>query len=259
MQSSSTSVEFPAKEFQRGGQADTRRQNKRIETSAQLPSEPQTPTTSAVLSEADSTRPTTPSSANHTITSRSQSRSRAQTKSSKHAVPVVPVVPIVPQGASAHRQAKDDTSRAFERPKTNEAATNATAAARKEPVSWNISEEPPKPVSPARAAPKSWADLVRHKAHPRGAGAAGVVPAGSTELTVPKNESLADVLSRLGEDVTQYSDKVAFLEPRGLVNTGNMCYMNSVCRLSCPLRTLLIAYPNRYFKFLFHAYPSINS
>lgn len=230
MQSSSTSVEFPAKEFQRGGQAEAKRQNKRIGTSAQLPSEPQTPTTSAVLSDADSTRPTTPSSANHTVTSRSQSRSRAQTKSSKPAVPVVPVVPIVPQGTSTPRQsAKDDASRASEKPKTSEAATDAIAAAKKEPASSNNSEEPPKPVSPARAAPKSWADLVRHKAHPRSAAAAGVVPAGSAELTLPKNESLADVLSRLGEDVTQYSDKVAFLEPRGLVNTGNMCYMNSVC------------------------------
>jgi ubiquitin carboxyl-terminal hydrolase 10 len=35
----------------------------------------------------------------------------------------------------------------------------------------------------------------------------------------------------LGEDVTQYSDKIAFLEPRGLVNTGNMCYMNSVLQI----------------------------
>jgi ubiquitin carboxyl-terminal hydrolase 10 len=48
---------------------------------------------------------------------------------------------------------------------------------------------------------------------------------------VQKSESLADVLNSLGEDVTQYSDKIAFLEPRGLVNTGNMCYMNSVLQI----------------------------
>ena len=44
-----------------------------------------------------------------------------------------------------------------------------------------------------------------------------------------KAKPLADVLTGMGDDVTEYSDKVAFLEPRGLVNTGNMCYMNSVC------------------------------
>lgn len=39
---------------------------------------------------------------------------------------------------------------------------------------------------------------------------------------------MVDVLNSLGANVDQYSEKIAFLEPRGLVNTGNMCYMNSV-------------------------------
>jgi ubiquitin carboxyl-terminal hydrolase 10 len=59
-------------------------------------------------------------------------------------------------------------------------------------------------------------------------------PTASVELnplSVQKSETLADVLSSLGEDVTQYSDKIGFLEPRGLVNTGNMCYMNSVLQI----------------------------
>jgi ubiquitin carboxyl-terminal hydrolase 10 len=45
---------------------------------------------------------------------------------------------------------------------------------------------------------------------------------------VSKSASLVDVLSNLGTDVEEYSNKIAFVEPRGLVNTGNMCYMNSV-------------------------------
>lgn len=41
--------------------------------------------------------------------------------------------------------------------------------------------------------------------------------------------------SSLSEAIRGYSvgrsDKVAFIEPRGLINTGNMCYMNSVGRI----------------------------
>lgn len=91
------------------------------------------------------------------------------------------------------------------------------------------SEEVTKPASPPRAAPKSWADLVRSKALAKSAAASGAPSAVSNGLVKPKNESLADVLTSLGNDASQYSDKIAFLEPRGLVNTGNMCYMNSVC------------------------------
>ena len=52
-----------------------------------------------------------------------------------------------------------------------------------------------------------------------------------SNATTQKSETLADILTSLGEDVTKYSDKIAFLEPRGLVNTGNMCYMNSVLQI----------------------------
>lgn len=42
----------------------------------------------------------------------------------------------------------------------------------------------------------------------------------------PKPGSLLEVLRSY--DTELGSSRVAFLEPRGLVNTGNMCYMNSV-------------------------------
>lgn len=203
---------------------------KQIDPSVPAPSEPQTPTTSAMLSDADSTQPTTPSSPVQVGTSRPQSRSRAQAKVSKPAVPLVPVVPIVPHRPSTPRQpTKDDASHTSETPKTGAVASGSTPEAKEEIVAQSAdSEQPAKPMSPTRAAPKSWADLVRSKALPRGAVAPGTASAGSSDLMVHKAESLADVLSRLGENVSQYSDKVAFLEPRGLVNTGNMCYMNSV-------------------------------
>jgi hypothetical protein len=95
------------------------------------------------------------------------------------------------------------------------------------------------PVSP-RAAPKSWADLVRSKAQPRGASQTAGVSAESGGLQVPRSESIVDVLNSLGSDVEQYGDKIAFLEPRGLVNTGNMCYMNSVRFVSRPMPLISI-------------------
>lgn len=79
----------------------------------------------------------------------------------------------------------------------------------------------PAPVT----APRSWADLVRSKPKP-GAPAA---PANGEVITngalVPKTASLAEALKQY--DV-RGEVKLPFLEPRGLVNTGNMCYMNSV-------------------------------
>lgn len=53
-------------------------------------------------------------------------------------------------------------------------------------------------------------------------------------MAVQKSESMSDVLASLGGESVRYSEKIAFLEPRGLVNTGNMCYMNSV-RLYLPV------------------------
>lgn len=175
-------------------------------------SEPQTPTTSVPPSDGHSTQATTPSP-----TAKSQTLKR----DAKPAIPIVPVVPNTPK--ASRREAKETSSTGSETPKSTAATIEA------ETTSTPAAEETAKPASPARSAPKSWADLVRSKnaARPTGASA----PPDSNALGVQKSESLADVLSSLGEDVTQYSDKIAFLEPRGLVNTGNMCYMNSVLQI----------------------------
>lgn len=191
---------------------------KPAETTVNVISEPQTPTTSIPQSETNSTQPTTPSSA---------AKSQTQQKTAKPA-PVVPVVPNVP-GTPRRQANKDGSSVGSETPKSTTAETEqGSSPATTEPST--------KPTSPVRAPPKSWADLVRSKAA-AAAAAAAARPASSPvagepgTLNAQKSESLGDVLSTLGEDVTQYSDKIGFLEPRGLVNTGNMCYMNSVLQI----------------------------
>lgn len=206
-----SSVELPTKDAViKQGEKETR------PLSAPESSEPQTPTTTFQQSDTDSTQPTTPSSV---------ARSQVHAKGSKP-TPVVPVVPNVP--STPRRQAKDGSA-ASGTPKSTAPATPATA-----PVVEldQVIPTEAKLSSPVPAAPKSWADLVRSKASARAAcAAAAAISAEPNGIPTQKNESLAHVLSSLGEDVTEYSDRIAFLEPRGLVNTGNMCYMNSVLQI----------------------------
>jgi ubiquitin carboxyl-terminal hydrolase 10 len=90
-------------------------------------------------------------------------------------------------------------------------------------------EEMPSASAPKPAAPKSWAELLRAKNAPATAQPAPV-PNGAVAApngpVVPKNNTLADILASFSVDSGK---KVSFIEPRGLVNTGNLCYMNSVC------------------------------
>ncbi|GFF42899.1 probable ubiquitin carboxyl-terminal hydrolase 3 [Aspergillus udagawae] len=222
LQSSSVSVQLPSKEPQLVKQGEKPDEANRVEQTVQEQSEPQTPSLSAAPSVADSTQPTTPSSAVASTTARPQSHS----KGSKPTVPVVPVLPVIPSPIAHRQPPKEDTSRA---PGTPKSATASVISANETPKE-DATEETAKAASP-RAAPKSWADLVRAKGGSRVSGPAGAHPAESNGLVMHKSESLADVLTSLGEDVSQYSDKIAFLEPRGLINTGNMCYMNSVLQI----------------------------
>jgi ubiquitin carboxyl-terminal hydrolase 10 len=199
-----------------------------VDTSLPLPKEPHTPATSHDPSDTDSTLPTTPSSAVASpLISRVQNQ--VSTKSSTTALPIVPVVPILPPSPSTPRQPS--------KPITSEPSTTAgtgdsesvTTTSDKVVVPESADASQDKLASPPRsAAPKSWADLVRSKAQAKAVGPAVPTPANTSGLTGTRNESLVDVLNGLGTDVEQYGDKTAFLEPRGLVNTGNMCYMNSV-------------------------------
>ncbi|KAL1967296.1 hypothetical protein VTN77DRAFT_3342 [Rasamsonia byssochlamydoides] len=251
LQISEVSVELPAKETQRKDSLTPEQiqENKPADAPAPVPSEPQTPITSQsqAPSETDSTHPTTPSSAAPTqATARPQNQAQPQAKTSKPAVPLVPVVPIVPESPSTPRPPSKET------PAQTSSATSDSVVATDNSVMETVKGEPAestaapaeKPPSPPRAAPKSWADLVRSKSQPRGASQVAGASAEAGGLSVPRSESLVDVLNSLGPDVDQYGEKIAFLEPRGLVNTGNMCYMNSVLQI--------LAFCVPFYQFLDH-------
>lgn len=132
-------------------------------------------------------------------------------------MPVVPLMPTSPvAGRKAHR---DSTASAKSKPDSDAAPKPDQDQEEAQAVA------DPAPVVPAP--PKSWADLVRKQSASNGpanttAAAAPVV----NGLFVPTSESLGDVLGEI--NVAEAPSKLVFLQPRGLVNTGNMCYMNSV-------------------------------
>lgn len=241
LETSAAAVQLPAKDSQKD--TGTTEESKTSQAPqapehnvAAASSDPQTPVTSHAPSETDSTQPTTPSSsAVPPPSSRAQS-TQSQAKSARPAVPIVPVVPIIPQSPSTSKQISQDAARrGSTTPKSSaarpvsevEGEPQTPTAAASTPVESN--EESTKEASAPKPAPKSWADLVRTKgSQVTGSSTSNIPPAGTSGLGVSKSASLVDVLSNLGTNVDEYSNKIAFVEPRGLVNTGNMCYMNSV-------------------------------
>ena len=142
--------------------------------------------------------------------------------------PVLPAIPIIPNSPSAARKPSRDapsapTMKELEAaPVTTDATPQTVAESEPVEIAPAPSPQPPPP-------PKSWADLVRSK---NSAPLSQPVIAGSqlpSGLLAPKTGALSDVLSQLNLESTQGSSKITLLQPRGLVNTGNMCYMNSVC------------------------------
>ncbi|KAI9777006.1 MAG: hypothetical protein M1839_009150 [Geoglossum umbratile] len=209
-------------------------------------SESETPSTSQPPSEVDSTHPTTPSSALPSSSPASQPSTNPNSISTRTLLTVIPFVPAVPHLLALPKQPPRESAAAAATvpSKAPDSSLESTAAQVHPPDSSTAepstvspdSDQTPKPVPPLlKAPPKSWADLVRTnttKAATGGASGTGNDVAKTNGFDVPRANSLADVLSSfsVGED-TEGDSKVPFLEPRGLVNTGNMCYMNSVLQI----------------------------
>ena len=184
---------------------------------------PETPSTSHPASEENSTNPTTPSSQH---ASASVAGETTPVPKQRPNGPVVPALPKVIRDAKTTPDKKGES----------ESDTTATAAETSAEVSKPTPDgdkEPVKQEAPA-AAPKAWSTPKLWTGLFNPSAANSTAPSsesglGSTTPAVAKSnaESLAEAL-RSFNAVTNDS-KIAFLKPRGLVNTGNMCYMNSVC------------------------------
>lgn len=204
---------------------------------------PETPSTSHPASErAESTNPTTPSSVQQpSLPAPGETTPVAPQSSHRSTLPAVPVIPAVPKTVSKDAS-KPVSEKAPEEPKPQQTpAPEAEQDGEKAPASAKSGTEEPKVVSPppnAWTTPKLWTGLF----NPDNA-TASTAPNGARAAMPPSfgksnAESLAEALRSYSP--TANDSKVAFLEPRGLVNTGNMCYMNSVSQRRLFLHTLVL-------------------
>lgn len=169
--------------------------------------------------DADSTQPTTPSSvaaAPKTITT-----PRVSVRA------VVPVVPVPPKASPQQKSVPliDSKPELESAPTADDVNQNDEKAVPEDSAKLKV--ETPSPAS--KPPPKSWADLVRSKTQKSSFAHSPTENASSsTSALSSKSNSLAEVIKAFKVDEDSH---FAFLEPRGLVNTGNMCYMNSVSSL----------------------------
>lgn len=178
---------------------------------------------------------------NETARPSSQDASPPKTRSRAPTKPVIPAIPNLPNKASTVTSPPTQPAKSAGNP--NGKQSDSAGQVQPSASQPDITSAPLAPKAP----PKSWAELLRQKnpapSAPRAAvtNAAGFV---ANDLQAPKANSLTDVLKLY--DVGSES-KISFLEPRGLVNTGNMCYMNSVCHARSFLKTPL-TFGCRFFK-----------
>ena len=208
-----------------------------------------TPSPQTVPSEdKSSTSQTTPASTSsaHTDSTTTATPSMATKPTSRAAVPAVPVVPIVPKAGAKDAKSLPTSEETSPEQKQTVQTTPSEKAAEASAGSDGASQSEVKPEpapAPVKAAPKLWTGLFAKTAStsPQ-ATTTGTAGAAVGSTNGASTEASAGVLtsagfakanaSSLAEALRAYrvggGYKTAFLEPRGLINTGNMCYMNSV-------------------------------
>lgn len=169
--------------------------------------------------------------------SRTEETTKASTATdvpaTRPAAPAIPVVPVLPKHGPKSETASQD------KPNEDAAKPNDqdTVAADSNEVNSDGTNDAPTPA--VKAPPTSWANLfakpsARAPANGSGVDGANGVNGDSADATnnFPGSAFSKSNVNSLAEAIQSYvvenNGKLDFLEPRGLINTGNMCYMNSV-------------------------------
>ena len=147
----------------------------------------------------------------------------------------MPIVPHIPSlSRSSKRQSISVASEAAKPTgpiKYADQLDNALEASKKAATEEDLttSEQTSKASSPQlKVTPKSWADLVRMPVLVAPPNLSDDATAHKPNGVISESSSVSNVLSSFKVKTSESEDRIAFIKPRGLVNTGNMCYMNSV-------------------------------
>ncbi|KAI9894643.1 MAG: Ubiquitin carboxyl-terminal hydrolase 10 [Vezdaea aestivalis] len=223
---SASPVQFPSQEIQTAGS-----ESSAVETqlsAQQLNSDTETPQTSHPPSEVDPIpHLSTPA------TSPVEKHIARPKQSIVPIIPVLPAIPNLPKHTSKESIVTVTSLTQDARPPTSHRNRQSTSSEAKASTTTDGSAQSAAPA--VKEPPKSWADLVRKNAVVTSAEAKTDHINGSASILThnkTKAGSLSEALLVLTEsDMSVQTSKVSFLEPRGLVNTGNMCYMNSVLQI----------------------------
>jgi ubiquitin carboxyl-terminal hydrolase 10 len=189
---------------------------------------PETPSTTQAPSEhAPSTNPTTPSSTQAALHPALATSAKATHRNAPH--PIMPALPrVLSKQSPTISDAKSDSTKGI----SSDAKTESDAVANKPDgeaphanIEAGVTDSAPAPSGP----PKSWANLFKGPTQGPSRvdiGLPGTSTTASAGFAKANNESLSDALVSFSANT--HGGKISFLEPRGLVNTGNVCYMNSV-------------------------------
>ncbi|KAI1372956.1 cysteine proteinase [Hypoxylon crocopeplum] len=227
-------------------------------TSVDLPTQAETPSTQDVPSDtAQSTSPSSPQSAQAIQPSiiASVTLIKPVKPASRAAVPAVPIVPAIPKAGPKEITTPSAEIKSLEgKQPTQQVATEKPAEILVAPGEASQAEaklEPTvAPAAPVKTGPKLWTGLFARTTpvapSSAGAGAGSADPGTATAPTAPDGTTPVNGgvgiasfaksnANSLAEALRAYrvngGQKFAFLEPRGLINPGNMCYMNSVLQV----------------------------